>query len=76
MRVLSKRFRWRFLEKLREAHDTGRLNFFNDLAHLAERDAFDAHLAPLLKRKWVVYARPPVAGPAAGLAYLARGTRP
>ena len=74
VRVLSKRFRWRFLEKLREAHDTGRLNFFNDLAHLAERDAFDAHLAPLLKRKWVVYARPPVAGPAAGLAYLARYT--
>ena len=74
VRVLSKRFRWRFLEKLREAYDAGRLNFFNDLAHLAEHDAFDAHLAPLLKRKWVVYARPPVAGPAAGLAYLARYT--
>jgi hypothetical protein len=28
----------------------------------------------LLERKWVVYARPPVAGPAAGLAYLARYT--
>ena len=48
--------------------------FFNDLAPLAERDAFDAHLAPLLKRDWVVHAKPPVAGPAAGLAYLARYT--
>ena len=74
VRVLSKRFRWRFLERLREAHHAGRLAFFNDLAPLAERDAFEAHLAPLLKRKWVVYARPPVAGPAAGLAYLARYT--
>ena len=74
VRVLSKRFRWRFLERLRDAHDAGRLSFFNDLAPLAERDAFDAHLAPLLELKWVVYARPPVAGPAAGLAYLARYT--
>jgi hypothetical protein len=74
VRVLSKRFRWRFLERLRDAHDAGRLSFFNGLAPLAERDAFDAHLAPLLKLKWVVYAKPPVAGPAAGLAYLARYT--
>ena len=74
VRVLSKRFRWRFLERLRDAHDAGRLMFFNDLAPLAERDAFDAHLAPLHKRDWVVHAKPPVAGPAAGLAYLARYT--
>jgi hypothetical protein len=74
VRVLSKRFRRRFLERLRDAHDGGRLSFFNELAPLAEREAFDAHLAPLLELKWVVYARPPVAGPAAGLAYLARYT--
>jgi len=74
VRVLSKRFRRRFLERLREAHDAGRLSFFNDLAPLAERDAFDAHLAPLLELDWVVYAKPPVAGPAAVLAYLARYT--
>ena len=74
VRVLSKRFRWRFLERLRDAHVAGRLSFFNDLAPLAERDAFDAHLAPLLKLKWVVYAKPPVAGPDAVLAYLARYT--
>ena len=74
VRVLSKRFRWRFLERLRDAHDAGRLRFFNDLAPLAERDAFDAYLAPLLELNWVVYAKPPVAGPAAGLAYLARYT--
>jgi hypothetical protein len=74
VRVLSKRFRWRFLERLRDAHDAGRLSFFNKLAYLAERAAFDAHLAPLLKLDWVVYAKPPVAGPDAVLAYLARYT--
>jgi hypothetical protein len=74
VRVLSKRFRRRFLERLRDAHDAGRLRFFNDLAHLAKRDAFDAHLAPLLKLDWVVYAKPPFGGPDAVLAYLARYT--
>ncbi len=72
--VLSKRFRRRFLERLRDAHDAGRLRFFNELAHLAERDAFEAHLAPLLKLDWVVYAKPPFGGPDAVLAYLARYT--
>jgi predicted Zn-ribbon and HTH transcriptional regulator len=74
VRVLSKRFHWRFLERLRQAHHAGRLRFFNDLAPLADEKAFEAYLAPRRETEWVVYARPPVAGPAAGLAYLARYT--
>ncbi len=62
VRVLSRLFRRLFLEKLAAAHEAGRLRFFNDLAHLAERDAFDAYLAPLRKSEWVVYAKPPFAG--------------
>src|SRR5438270_11815532 len=38
------------------------------------RKAFTAHLAPLQKKKWFVYAKPPFAGPEAVLAYLARYT--
>jgi hypothetical protein len=72
--VLSRLFRRLFLEKLVAAHHAGHLGFFNDLAPLTDRDAFAAHLAPVRKLKWVVYAKPPVAGPAAGLAYLARYT--
>jgi len=34
----------------------------------------DAHLAPLKRKKWFVYARPPFSGPEAVLAYLARYT--
>ncbi len=50
----------------------GRLRFFTDLVHLAERDAFAAYLAPLRKIEWVVYAKRPFAGPEAVLAYLSR----
>jgi hypothetical protein len=32
------------------------------------------HLAPVRKKRWVVYAKPPFAGPEAVLAYLARYT--
>jgi hypothetical protein len=35
---------------------------------------FAAHLAPLRKKNWFVYAKPPFAGPEAVLAYLARYT--
>ena len=74
VRVLSRLFRRLFLEKLCAAHEAGHLRFFNDLAHLADRDAFAAHLAPLGKVEWVVYAKRPFAGPNAVLAYLSRYT--
>ncbi len=74
VRVLSRLFRRLFLEKLIAAHTRGRLSFFGDLAGLAEPAALAAHLAPLRRAEWVVYAKPPFGGPAAVLAYLARYT--
>jgi hypothetical protein len=74
VRVLSRLFRRLFLTKLTDAHAAGRLQFFGDLAHLAETQAFKALLAPLRKKNWFVYAKPPFAGPEAVLAYLARYT--
>ena len=38
------------------------------------RDAFAAHLVPLKRKKWFVWAKPPFSGPEAVLAYLARYT--
>jgi hypothetical protein len=74
VRVLSRFFRRLFLEKLTDAHARGRLRFFGDLTSLATPQAFAAHLAPLRRAEWVVYAKPPFGGPAAVLAYLARYT--
>ncbi len=74
VRVLSRLFRRLFLERLAEAHADGRLVFFGQLAGLADRAAFTAHLAPLRRAEWVVYAKRPFAGPQAVLAYLARYT--
>jgi len=74
VRVLSCRFRRVFLKKLVAAHEAGRLEFFGAHAKLAEQRAFAAYLAPLRKIKWVVFAKPPLAGPKAVLAYLSRYT--
>src|SRR5262249_53313612 len=52
----------------------GRLAFFGEIEGLRRPEAFVAHLAPLERKKWFVYAKPPFAGPEAVLAYLARYT--
>jgi hypothetical protein len=72
--VLSRLFRRLMLEKLAAAHEAGKLAFFGEHAHLADKKAFAAFLAPLVKRRWFVYSKRPFAGPKAVLAYLSRYT--
>ena len=74
VRVLSRLFRRLFLTALADAHAAGRLAFFGEIASLRRREALATHLAPLRRKNWFVYAKPPFAGPEAVLAYLARYT--
>ena len=74
VRVLSRMFRRLFLDRLAALHEAGRLAFFGEQAGLADREAFTAHLTPLRKAEWVVYAKRPFGGPEAVLAYLSRYT--
>ena len=74
VRVLGALFRRLFLTRLLALYQEGRLGFFGTMAHLAERRAFLRHLSPVRKKRWVVYAKPPFAGPEAVLAYLSRYT--
>jgi hypothetical protein len=72
--VLSALFRGRMLGMLSNAHAAGRLKFFGDYQHLADKRAFKAYLAPLWHTDWFVYAKRPFAGPEHVLAYLSRYT--
>lgn len=74
VRVLSRLFRRLFLEHLEKAFDAGQLKFFSSLQALSERAAFRRYLAPLRKAEWVVYAKPPFAGPEQVLDYVGRYT--
>ncbi len=70
--VLGRKFRGKFLDHLRRAFDQGKLSFHGKLEHLREPSAFRSYLAPLFEKDWVVYAKPPFAGPEVVLRYLAR----
>ncbi|MHA6732450.1 IS91 family transposase [Devosia sp. A369] len=74
VRVLGALFRRLFMTRLIELYDAGRLTFFGKMAGLSDRRAFQRHLAPVRKKRWVVYAKAPFAGPQAVLAYLSRYT--
>lgn len=74
VRVLGALFRRLFITRLMALHEAGKLAFFGANAELADRQAFRRHLSPVRRKRWVVYAKPPFAGPEAVLAYLARYT--
>ena len=61
VRVLSRLFRRLFLARLADAQADGQLVFFGEIEGLRRRDAFVARLAPLRRKNWFVYAKPPFA---------------
>jgi hypothetical protein len=74
VRVLSRLFRRLFLTYLQEAFDAGQLQFFSSLEVLHDPEDFARYLNPLRKQKWVVYAKPPFAGPQQVVNYVGRYT--
>ncbi len=74
VRILSRVFRGKFLERVRQAYEGKRLVLPPTLAGLAQPEAFDRWLTPLYRQEWVVYAKPPFGGPEQVLKYLARYT--
>jgi hypothetical protein len=74
VRVLSRRFRTLFLDRLRAAFAAGELRFSGALAALAGCETFAERLDGLRGIEWVVYAKRPFAGPEQVLAYLGRYT--
>lgn len=74
VRVLSRLFRRLFLEALEKAFDAGKLNFFSSLEKLRNRTDFLRCLALTRRTEWVVYAKPPFAGPEQVLDYVGRYT--
>jgi putative transposase/transposase-like zinc-binding protein len=74
VRVLSRRFREIFVARMRAAFAAGELRFSGALAALAEPAVFAERIAGLIGVEWVVFAKPPFAGPEPVLAYLGRYT--
>jgi hypothetical protein len=69
--VLRRVFRGKFVDGLKQRFRHGQLTFHGALQPLENEKAFRAFLRPLFRQDWVVYAKPPFAGPHHVLAYLA-----
>ena len=74
IRVLRRVFRGKFVVGLKQAFQSGRLNFPGNLAALAQPKTFAAWLRSLFRKDWVVYAKRPFGGPEYVLQYLGRYT--
>jgi hypothetical protein len=67
-------FRRLLLTRLLELHAAGKLHFDGKSSSLNDQRIFVRRTVLLRKKRLVVYANPPFAGPQAVLAYLSRYT--
>ena len=74
VRVLGALFRGKYLALLEQSFRRGQLVFHGQLRGVADPTAFGRLLKQARRKKWVVYAKPPFAGPEPVLKYLARYT--
>ncbi len=74
VKVLSKKFRGKFLFYLKNYYKQGKLLLINDLAEYVDPAAFGDLLRLCYAKEWYTYAKKPFAGPGAVVAYLGRYT--
>jgi hypothetical protein len=74
VKVISKLFKNKFLDYLKKSYGSGKLAFFESMAHLKQPKAFRQFLRPLYLKQWVVYSKPPFNGVEGVLNYLSRYT--
>jgi len=74
VRALSLVFRGKFCAGLGQLFRADRLEFHGKLAALGQPQEFQRLMRKAARRKWVVYAKRPFAGPRQVLAYLSRYT--
>ncbi len=72
--ALSNVFRARFLKGIQKAYDQGLLRFPYDLCYLEDKTAFRQWLYHEVPKEWVVFSKPPFAGPEDVVKYLGRYT--
>ena len=74
VKVLSRVFRGKFVEKLRRTYARRELDLAGGSEHLRDRAAWRRFVDALFETDWVVYAKPAFGGATAVLRYLGRYT--
>ena len=74
VKVISKKFRGKFLDLLKQAYDKGEIAFFNEATKLALRSNFLSLINTLYNKNWVVFCKKPFKSPGHVVRYLGRYT--
>jgi len=74
VRGLSKVFRGKFIEGLKEAYDRGELRFPGELAGLKSQESFGRWIEDLRSNEWIVFTKPPFGSPEKVVSYVGRYT--
>jgi hypothetical protein len=71
-KVLSSKFRGKFLDLLKQVYGKGKLEFKGDLLSIAGKAKFAGFIDNLYRKEWVVNIQPPLGKPEKVLEYLSR----
>ena len=74
VKVVSRKFRGKFLALLKKAFYDGELAFHNQIKYLEFLQEFENFLTPIYKQEWLVYCKPPFKTAATVVEYLGRYT--
>ena len=74
VRVVSSVFRGKFIQHLKSAYRSGKVQFHGRLVNLNQPERFEQFLNEAVKTDWVVFCKRPFGGPRQVLKYLARYT--
>ena len=72
VKVLSRKFRGKFLFYLKKAYYSNALKYTNGIEELTEKHIFQRFIDNLYKKEWVVYCKPPFGSAEHVLEYLGR----
>lgn len=74
VKVLSHKFRGKFLAYLSRACGSGRLRFMGEIEYLKDRRSWRKFIDSLYSRRWVVFCKPTLKNPEDVIEYLGRYT--
>lgn len=74
VKVLSRKFRGKFLFYLKRLYYRNRFKFVGQIKELNSESAFLSSINSLYKKEWIVYCKPPFKNPSYALEYLGRYT--
>lgn len=74
VKVLSSKFRGKFLWLMEEAYNAGKLKFYGSMVEYGCEQLFQEYLNSLRRKDWVVYSKETFNGPEAVIEYLGRYT--